>query len=123
MGKYPTSYNMKNDFRGKVNTIRRCCYTRYSRDDIYFKDIEKLVGEHSAIVIDVRSPQEYEESHINGAINIPLWSISKNIFNVAENKNQYIVLYCSSGIRSRRAQKILKGMGYKNVFNVSEAFF
>lgn len=106
-----------------MNIIRRCCYTRYSNYDIYFNDIEKLVGEHSAIVIDVRSPQEYKESHINGSINIPLWSIGKNIFNVTENKNKYIILYCSSGIRSKRAQKILKGLGYKNVFNVNEAFF
>ena len=103
--------------------IRRCCCKRYYDDDIYFKDIDRFVGEYSAIIIDVRSVQEYKESHVNGAINIPVWDIAKNISTVIKNKNQYIVLYCSSGIRSKKAQRILKKLGYKNVFNVNEGFF
>lgn len=104
-------------------SIRRCCCRRYSDDNISFKDIDKYVKDHSAIIIDVRSIQEYRESHINGAINIPVWNIGRNIYGITHNKEQYIVLYCSSGMRSKKAQNILKNMGFKNVFNVNEGFY
>lgn len=103
--------------------IKSCCCKRYYEKDISFKAINEFVREHSAIVIDVRSMQEYNENHINGAINVPMWNISKNIYNITNNKNQYIILYCSSGVRSKKAQKILRNMGFKNVFNVNEAFY
>ena len=88
------------------------------------KDITKeeldLYIKQGAIIIDVRSPQEYKEGHINGAISIPDYQIKRYIQNYVENKDDVIVVYCSTGHRSQNAQRILENMGYKNVYNIYE---
>ena len=69
-------------------------------------------------LIDVRSNQEYEEGHLVGAINISMYTIEKEILNYVKNKNDLIILYCSSGGRSREAKKTLENLGYQNVYNL-----
>ena len=71
-------------------------------------------------IIDVRSKQEYEEGHLNGAILIPEYEIKEKIKNIVENKNEKILVYCSSGIRSKQAQEELINLGYKNVYNLKD---
>ena len=63
--------------------------------------------------IDVRTPAEYAQGHLPGAINIPL----NEIGTVAANKNTPLMLYCRSGNRSGQAQKILQNKGYTQVEN------
>ena len=65
------------------------------------------------IWIDVRTPAEYAQGHLPGAINIPL----NEIGTVAANKNTPLMLYCRSGNRSGQAHKILHNMGYTQVEN------
>lgn len=69
-------------------------------------------------LIDVRSPQEYAEGHINEAICIPEYDIRKMSNIILKNREETIILYCSTGERSRIAQKELKALGYKNVFDL-----
>ena len=90
-----------------------------SQKDITKEEMQKYIMQ-GAIVIDVRSPQEYREGHINGAICIPDYQIKKEINKYVNNKETVIILYCSTGHRSQKAQKILENMGYKNVYNVYE---
>ena len=71
-----------------------------------------------AILIDVRSNQEYREGHLQGAINIPDFEIANRIQKEIPKKNQLIVLYCQYGGRSKKAMLILKNMGYTNVYNL-----
>lgn len=73
-----------------------------------------------ATIIDVRSPQEYKEGHINGAISIPDYQIKREIQKKIPNKNELIVVYCSTGHRSQKSQKILENLGYTNVYNLYE---
>lgn len=73
---------------------------------------------NGAVIVDVRSSQEYNEGHINEAINIPYYEIKKNVNNVLKNKNQEIVLYCQTGFRSKQAYKKLIKLEYKNVYNL-----
>ncbi len=49
-----------------------------------------------ATIIDVRSPQEYKESHLEGAICIPEYDIQKHVTQIIPNKEEIIVLYCDS---------------------------
>ena len=79
---------------------------------IIYKELKELQKYKDIILIDVRSRQEFFESHINGAINIPLMNIKKYNF----DKNQAIILYCNAGIRSLKAKKILESKGYQNVY-------
>lgn len=69
-------------------------------------------------LIDVRNNQEYEEGHLNGAINISLYNIEKQIENIVKDKTDLIILYCSSGNRSKEAKKILENLGYQEVYNL-----
>ena len=71
-----------------------------------------------AMIIDVRSSQEYLEGHLKGAINIPYYEINKNVNNILKDKNKEIVLYCQSGERSLQAYKKLINLQYKNVYNL-----
>lgn len=81
----------------------------------------QLNDDNSVILIDVRSPQEYRQEHIEGSILIPLSDIEadfgvKQINKLAiENQNSTIVLYCSAGVRSLKAYHILKENGIKTV--------
>ena len=70
-----------------------------------------------AILLDVRTPQEYREGHIPGSQNIPLQTIDK-VATVAENKDTPLYVYCHSGGRSRQAVQRLVQMGYRNVTNI-----
>jgi len=71
-----------------------------------------------AILIDVRSKQEYNEGHLHNAINIADYEITKNYKSMLPNKRQEIILYCQNGVRSKRALKKLKKLGYTNVYNL-----
>ena len=73
---------------------------------------------NGAVIVDVRSSQEFKEGHINGAINIPYYEISKNVTNLLKDKNQEIVLYCEAGVRSKQAYKKLKRFQYINVYSL-----
>lgn len=71
-----------------------------------------------AKLIDVRTRQEFLERHLNGAIVIPYYEISKKIEKIIPNKEQEIVVYCKSGARGITATQILNELGYKNVCNL-----
>ena len=70
-----------------------------------------------AILLDVRTPQEYREGHIPGSRNIPLQELDK-VETVADNMDTVLYVYCRSGARSRQAVSMLKHMGYVNVHNI-----
>lgn len=74
-------------------------------------------------IIDVRSKQEYDEGHIDGAILIPEYEIKERIEEIVKNKEEKILVYCSSGTRSKIAQEKLIKKGYKNVYNLKDGVF
>lgn len=73
---------------------------------------------NGALVIDVRSPGEYQEDHLPSAINIPLGEIETALPQRVKDKNQILLLHCQSGLRSGVAVQKLHVMGYAKVFNL-----
>ena len=71
-----------------------------------------------ALLIDVRSKQEYQEGHLLGAINIPEYEIVKRVQREIPRKNQLIVVYCQYGGRSRNVYTIMRKIGYSNIYNL-----
>jgi phage shock protein E len=71
-----------------------------------------------AKVLDVRSPEEFRERHLPGAINLPLGEVTNRIQAVVPDKGQPVLLHCLSGGRSGMAQHKLRRMGYRNAFNL-----
>jgi len=84
-------------------------------------DVNQGVNEYhrtsGAVLLDVRTPEEYRGGHIPGSKNIPLQTIDR-VGSVAENKDTALYVYCQSGARSRQAAGMLKQMGYTNVNNI-----
>lgn len=78
----------------------------------------KDINLNEYIIVDVRNRREFKEKHINGAINIPLPEVKKNIEKYIKNKNNKILIYCQSGIRSKKAVGIVEELGYKEVYNL-----
>lgn len=78
----------------------------------------KALDKNGAILLDVRSPQEYEEGHLGGAILLPEYELKENANQILKNKKEVIIVYCSSGIRSKKAQKELMELGYEYVYNL-----
>ena len=81
------------------------------------RGIQEFMNMEGAVLLDVRTPQEYQEGHIPGSKNVPLQTIDK-ISSVADNKNIPLFVYCYSGGRSRQAAAVLGQMGYTNVRNI-----
>lgn len=67
------------------------------------------------IILDVRTPEEYAEGHIPGAINVPNESIGNSEIPELPDKSQHILVYCRSGRRSKEAAEKLVKLGYTNV--------
>jgi len=72
-------------------------------------DYKKIMSENEYVIIDVRTKEEYNESHIIDAINIPYDEIDDTI-NISKDK--IIFVYCKSGNRSNIAYKFLTNLGY-----------
>lgn len=69
-------------------------------------------------VIDVRTQEEWDSGHIEGAVHIPYEQIAAHIAEVATDKAAHIGLYCRSGGRAGLAAATLKDKGYTNVENL-----
>jgi len=86
---------------------------------ISFKELEIEDIPDGAIIIDVRSPEKYKRSHIDGAINIDFMRLFEEINKLKKNKT--IVLYCDEGALSLEAARILKEKGF-NVFSLKGGY-
>lgn len=96
---------------------KRCC-RNLQNGDITIEELKNKVLQ-GAILLDVRSNQEYREGHLQGAINIPDFEIANRVQREIPKKNQLIVLYCQYGGRSKDASMMMKRMGYTNVYNLN----
>jgi len=77
--------------------------------------IAMMEEENDYIILDVRTPEEFAEKHIPGAINIPNETIGTKDIPELANKEQLIMVYCRSGNRSKQASEKLAALGYTNI--------
>ena len=83
--------------------------------------IEQLMNmvEHEEILlIDVRTPAEFEKGHLQGAISIEYQHITQEIAHFTSNKKTPIALYCRSGQRSGIAASELLSQGFENILDL-----
>lgn len=78
-------------------------------------DIAWQALEQGAVLIDVRTASEYRADHIEGAVNMPLSSLSK-LANPLD-RDKAVVVYCRSGSRASHAKRQLYDMGFTHVLN------
>ena len=72
-------------------------------------------SEEGYIILDVRTPEEFAERHIEGAILIPDYEIGEKAESILTDKDQLILVYCRSGRRSKNAANELAALGYTNI--------
>ena len=90
--------------------------------NINIDKLEVLINENDVKLIDVRRPSEFNNGHIENAINIDYYdgNFSKSFDNL--DKSQTIVLYCKSGRRSSKSAVKLVEKGFNNVYNLDGGF-
>lgn len=102
--------NNQNRSRGYQNRYR----SQMSYKLIPFEQAKDMIEKNNVVLIDVRSSNEYDLMHIKNAINIPVNEIEQKILQIEQIHP--IMVYCSSGARSKTAIQILNNLGYNNIY-------
>lgn len=84
---------------------------------------EKIENKENIILLDVRTPEEYEEVHLENALLLPVQVLSASTLEEIglgeDMKDKEIIIYCRSGARSSTAYNIMKSLGYTNIKSVA----
>ena len=88
----------------------------FARKDIN-EGVKRFCESKNAVLLDVRTREEYASGHIEGSRNLPLDEIDK-VDSVIKDKNTPLYVHCLSGGRSARAVAYLKGKEYREVYDI-----
>lgn len=91
--------------------------TKVTYQSIKAAQAKEIMDTEEVIILDVRTPQEYEEGHIEGALLVPDYELISAAETKLPDKDAKILVYCRSGNRSRSAAKELIDMGYTQVYD------
>ena len=75
----------------------------------------QLAKKENFVLLDVRTPEEFAEGHIAGAVLLPYDQVEQKAAGMLPEKEKPIIVYCRSGRRSAIAADALRGLGYKDV--------
>lgn len=75
-----------------------------------------MTEQENYVILDVRTPEEFAEKHIVGAVNLPNEEIGEEPIEELPDLDQLILVYCRSGNRSKQASEKLVKLGYTNVY-------
>ena len=78
---------------------------------------EMMDNSKDLVILDVRTQEEFEEGHIEGAILIPDNEIKSKAEDILTDKNAIILVYCRSGRRSALASQTLSDLGYTSIYD------
>ena len=78
----------------------------------------KISMEPNAVLLDVRTPEEHKNGHLEGAVLLPLAELESKISSKVPDKNTPVYIYCRSGRRAGTAVEKLKAMGYTDLHNL-----
>ena len=93
------------------------CSSKYPYAQISMDEAIAMMAENTDyILLDVRTPEEFAEIRIPGAINVPNEEIGTDEIPELPDKEQLILVYCRSGNRSKQASEKLANLGYSNVY-------
>ena len=85
-----------------------------------------FVAQHqNAVIVDVRTPVEYEMSHITGSVNVNVQDASFDSMVIALDRNKTYIVHCTKnpvGGRSSRALETLKSLGFKHLYSLEGGY-
>jgi len=87
--------------------------------DVTVEDAKRLIESRpNLIILDVRTQEEYDDGHIEGALLIPVSELEDRLHELS--KNSEILVYCRTGNRSSNAVNMLKRNGFTKVFHMAD---
>lgn len=87
-----------------------------SYENITTDEAKSMMTKKEVDILDVRTPEEYQEGHIPKAVNLPLQDLENQVSTLDKNKTYVIV--CRSGNRSGQASEILVSKGFSQIYNM-----
>jgi len=90
--------------------------------DVKVAEFEKLAKAGKGTILDVRTPKEYAEGHVNGSVNINYFDkdFKDQVGKLESTKPVYV--YCHSGGRSSKAMNIMKSQGFTTIYNLTGGY-
>jgi rhodanese-related sulfurtransferase len=82
-------------------------------------DAEKLLAEGGVLLLDVRTPKEFQDGHIPSAKLFPVTELPNRLNELPKDKTQPILVYDGSGVRSAKTARILYREGFRDVYDLS----
>jgi rhodanese-related sulfurtransferase len=86
--------------------------------EVTASEAAELLKNLNPFILDVRTPLEYEQAHIEGTHLIPIQELQKRIGELESQKHEDIFVYCATGNRSTVAARILADAGFKRIYNL-----
>jgi len=91
-------------------------------DEVSQQNLQKIMTsapKNTVVLLDVRTPEEYAEGHVPGAINIDYRQIKNNLDKLLPHKDDTVIVYCRSGHRAGIAKEILAKNGFTKLRHLS----
>ncbi len=82
-----------------------------------YERIGELVEDGELQLVDVRTPGEYQQNGVSGAVNIPLQELDRRYGELGD-REETLLLYCRSGNRSGQARRLLERQGFENIVDL-----
>jgi rhodanese-related sulfurtransferase len=93
-------------------------YRQASYREVSSREAADLIQNEQAIILDVRTPNEYKRGHLHNSILIPVQELQTRYKELGVHKDREILIYCATGNRSTVASKILIDSGFKHIVNM-----
>ena len=101
----------------RIGKCAKCTREVLNINEITYEKLLEMV-KGGAVLIDVRTKQEFLEKHLEGSVLIPYYEIASKIGQVVLDKNKTIIVYCQNGGRRQKAYETLKKLGYSDIYNL-----
>jgi rhodanese-related sulfurtransferase len=95
-------------------------YRQANYREVASKEAAELIRNITPLVLDVRTPGEYNRGHLKDSVLIPVQQLQARWQEIAGYKNKDVLIYCATGNRSTVAAKILIDNGFKRIFNLRQ---
>ena len=95
------------------------CSSSTSTNDLSVSEFSNKVAETGVITLDVRTPSEFNEGHIEGALLVDFQSGNFENEIASLDKSKTYAVYCRSGSRSGQAVKVMSEAGFTNIYNLN----
>ncbi len=103
------------DFQGQIVVLSKTETAIPDFETVDIFEAKRIVDSRDALVIDIRTPQEFFSGHLPGAISIPITQLEYRLREIEQYKNRDVLVYCCNGRMVHTAASILRKNGFTSV--------